>query len=121
MNYDLFTVYWLLISFIIIAIIVAPMELYYIFSAVCDTIFWMHYFCVICFFVSSKNIIVDYFLVCLSIYFTLQVCMYNCHFTVGSNIFNGFYSLSYIIILEYVDAVSLILFSPGISISSWSS
>ena len=50
MNYDLFTVSWLLVSFIIIYITVADTEVYSIFSSVCETMVWMYSLCLLLFF-----------------------------------------------------------------------
>ena len=110
----------LFISFTIISITVASMEVYSIFSAICYTMLWMHSFCVLFFFVSSQHLIVSSFLVFSSICFTLEYFMYSCPFIVESNISTWCLSLSDLLTLEYVDAVSPILFNPRISIPSWS-
>ena len=78
MNDDLFTVSWLLVQFIIIAIFVSSMEGYSFLSALCETMLCMYYFCVLFLFVSSKNMTVGSFLVCLYIFFTLKAFMYTC-------------------------------------------
>ena len=119
MNDDLLTVSWLLISFIINSIIVVSMEVYYILLAICETMLWMYNFFVQFLFVSSQNIISGSFLVCFYIFFKLEACMYTFPFIVGSNISTVCISISDFITLELVDSVSLISFTPGISMSSW--
>ena len=82
MNFDLFTVPLLLMSFINIPVTVASIELNSTFSDFCETMFWMYYFYVLLLIVLSKNLIVGSFLVCLSIFSTLEAFMYNCPFIV---------------------------------------
>ena len=82
-NDELVTVSWLLILFFIIAIVIASVQVYYIFPDVCETMLWMYYSCVLFFFVSSQDLIVGSFLVYLSIFFTLEACIYTCRFIVG--------------------------------------
>ena len=96
---------WLLITFIIISIIVAYMELYSIFSSVCETMLWMYSFCVL---FLSQILIVSSFLEYLSIFFTLEDFMYMCPFIVGSNIYNELLSVYDLLTLETVDSLSVI-------------
>ena len=83
---DLFTVSWLLVTFVIISIISAFMEVYSILSDVCDTMLCIYYFCVLLLIVSSQNMIVGYLLVCLFIFFTSEACIYAFPCIVGFNI-----------------------------------
>ena len=114
MNVDLFTVPLLLMSFINIPVTVASIELFSTFSDVCKTMFWMYYFYVLLLVLLSKNLIVGSFLVCLSIFSTLESFMYNCLFIVGSNISTECISFYDLLTLESVDSVSIISFNPRI-------
>ena len=76
-GYDLFTVSWLLIPFIVISIIVDSAELYYIYSSVCDMRLCMYSLCVMLLFVPYQKNIVGSFLFCLSIFWTyIIVCIF---------------------------------------------
>ena len=75
---------------------------------------WMYSFCVLPFSISSQNLIDGYFLVYLSIFFTLEACMYTYPLVLGSNLSNVFLSLSDLLTLEAVDYVSRISFNPAI-------
>ena len=94
------------------------MEVHSIFSDVCETMLWMHYFCVMFLFVSYKILIVGYFLVCLSIFLTLEACMHVCPLIVGPNISTRRLYIYDLLTMEAVDYILLISFTPGISISS---
>ena len=89
LNGDLFAVYWLMISFIIIVIIVTSVEAYYILSFVFDTMLWMYSIRVLFLFVLSQNLIVSSFSVFLYISFILQACIYTCPFILGYNFLLG--------------------------------
>ena len=69
------------------------------------------------FFVSSQDLIVGYFLLCLSIFFTLEACIYVCPFILGSNISTLCLSISVLLTLEEFDSASLISFTLDIFIS----
>ena len=113
-NDNIFTVSWLLITFINFSIIAASAEVYYFFSDVCETMLWMSYFCII------PRFDCWLLLLYLSIFLTLEACMYVCPFILGSNIYTRCLSISVLLTLEDFESASLISFTLDIYNSSWS-